>query len=210
MALVLGTENKRHVYIVIGLFALMVVLAGWEFQSSQGGSPTEPNARDAVIVRNGANLTVDRTRTRSTSDGRNGTEARKLGGRDLNLALRLDRLARSEQVEYSGSGRNIFSMEAPVQIEAPIASARPIVTTPAPAPVPAPPKPPTIDLKYLGYAQSKDNSFGAVFVRGDDMFLAKSGEIMYHRYKVGAIQPTSVQVTDLRYNNTQTILLTTN
>lgn len=208
MAFVLGTKNKRHVYIVIGLFAIVFVLAGWEFQSSQDGSPTQPSARDAAMVRNATNLTADSTRTHSTSGGRNGMEARKLGGRDLNLSLRLDQLARSEQVDYSGSGRNIFSMEAPVQIEAPIAPARPIVTTPAP--VSAPPKPPAIDLKYLGYAQSKDNSFGAVFVRGDDMFLAKSGEIMYHRYKVGAIQPTSVQVTDLRYNNTQTILLTTN
>lgn len=208
MAFVLGTKNKRHVYIVIGLFAIVFVLAAWEFQSSQGGSSTQPSARDAAMVRNATNLTANGTRTHSTSDGRNGMEARRLGGRDLNLSLRLDRLARSEQVEYSGSGRNIFSMEVPVQIEAPIAPARPIVTTPAP--VSAPPKPPAIDLKYLGYAQSKDNSFGAVFVRGEDMFLKKSGEIMYHRYKVGAIQPTSVQVTDLRYNNTQTILLTTN
>jgi hypothetical protein len=95
-----------------------------------------------------------------------------------------------------------------VQIEAPIAAARPIVETPAPSP--GPPKPPAIDLKYLGYAQSKDNTLGALFVRGDDFFLAKTGEIMYHRYKVGTIQPASVQVTDLRYNNTQTIALTTN
>lgn len=208
MAFVLGTKNKRHVYIVIGLFTIVFVLAAWEFQGSQGGSSTQPSARDAAMVRNATNLTANGTRTHSTSDGRNGMEARRLGGRDLNLSLRLDRLAGSEQVEYSGSGRNIFSMEVPVQIEAPIATARPIVTTPAP--VSAPPKPPAIDLKYLGYAQSKDNSFGAVFVRGEEMFLAKSGEIMYHRYKVGAIQPTSVQVTDLRYNNTQTIPLTTN
>jgi len=208
MAIALGTENKRHVYIVIALFALVIVLVGWEFQGGAGGSSTQPGNHDAAIARDGANVAVNRKRPQSASDDRNGMEAHRLGLRDLDLSLRLDRLGRSEQVEYSGSSRNIFSMEAPVQIEVPIAPARPIET--AAAPVYAPPKPPPIDLKYLGYAQSKDNSFGAVFVRGDDMFLAQTGEIMYHRYKVGAIQPASVQVTDLRYNNTQTIILTTN
>jgi hypothetical protein len=208
MAIALGTENRRHVYIVSALFALVVVLACWELQSGAGGSSAQPGTHSGAIARDAVSVTANRTRTRPTSDGRNGMEAHRLGGRDLHLSLRIDRLARSEQVEYSGSSRNIFSMEAPVQIEAPIAPARPIVT--AAAPVYTPPKPPAIDLKYLGYAQSRDTSFGAVFVRGDDMFLAQTGEIMYHRYKVGAIQPTSVQVTDLRYNNTQTIVVTTN
>lgn len=141
---------------------------------------------------------------------RTGMVARKSSRSRLEPVLRFDQLARSEQVDYGLTGRNVFA-PAPVQVpvEAPIAPARPSDAELALA-APTPPKAPSMDLKYLGYAQGKDKVFNALFVHGSDMFVAKSGDIMFHRFKVGTIQASGVQVTDLNYNNTQTISITAN
>jgi len=209
MALPLGTENKRQVYLVIALFAVIAVVGGWEIKDNFfSGSPTPPRAPAAPPV---ANLHPP-TGVPAAGQTAQGADAQKLSITALDPSLHFDKLAQSEDVEYAGTGRNIFSAESvPIFIPSPLVSARPgLQAASTPLPPPGPPRPPAIDLKYFGYTQAKDKSLQAFFVHGEDIFMARSGEIVDHRYKVGAIMPGSVQVTDMGYNNTQTLPLVAN
>ena len=210
MALRLGMENKRQVYIVAALFAVIAVAGGYEIYGSFFGGPSTPAPVPIAAGGKPAAGTVSAPAGQNTQGG----DAQKLTNTGLDPSLHFDKLAQSEDVEYAGTGRNIFSAEsAPAHIENLATGPRPNPNQPTvvtPQGPPQPPKPPPIDLKYFGYAQARDKSIKAFFVHGDDIFVARTGEIVDHRYKVGAILPASVQVTDLGYNNTQTLPLTPN
>lgn len=202
-----GTEDKRKVAVLAGLLVVIVPLAIWELRdvfSSPAPHPVPPaQVRTASPSRPFTNAPVP---TQA------GPEAQRVStNANIDPSLHLKKLAESEDVEYNGSGRNIFSADsAPVHIEAPIKSAR---NTPAPVVKPGPPpvpQPPQIDLKYFGYSQSKEQGIRAFLLHGEDIFMAKPGDIVDHRYKVNSISPGSIQVTDLSYNNTQSLPLLSN
>jgi hypothetical protein len=204
MAIPLGIENKRQVYIVIALAAIIVCAGGYELYNSFStpSTPAVPApARSTTTPRSG-------TATQRANNAA-GPQAQHVASNNIDPALHFDKLAQSEDVVYAGTGRNIFSAEsAPVVIPKPITGPRPgsqVAVT-----VPEVPRPPAIDLKYFGYSQSRDKSMQAFLVRGDDIFLARPGDVVDHRYKVVSIMPGSVQITDLGYNNTQTVPLSAN
>ena len=72
-----------------------------------------------------------------------------------------------------------------------------------------PPPPPPIDLKFYGFATEKNGHKLIFLSHGDDVFVAGEGDVVDGRYKVVRIEPTSVIIEDLAYNDNQTLMLTT-
>jgi hypothetical protein len=206
MALQKGTEDKKKIYLLIVLGVILIGAFVYTINYLYGG-PSTP----VVAVAHPASPANAHAVAAAPSAG---PDAHKLSNADIDPTLLLDKLALSEDIEYLGTGRNIFSAESalpPARIESPLVGARPGQPGVSAAPiVPEKPKPPAIDLKYFGYTQAKDKSLQAFFVHGDDIFVARTGEIIDHRYKVGAILPVNVQITDMSYNNTQSVPLTAN
>lgn len=188
MAISLGTENKRQVRIAAGLGIAILAIGAYEIYG---------------LLRTPSTTTTIKPISVPTLHATN--QVRKSSRSRLDPVLRIDELTRSEQVEYAGTGRDVFApMPEPVVVETPLASARANDIAASLPPI-EPLKPPSMDLKYLGYTQTNDKTFTATFTHGDDIFMAKTGDIMFHRFRVGVIQPTSVQVTDLSHNFTQNI-----
>jgi len=193
MAIALGTQNKRQVYLATGLVAVVAVLAAWEIYGAFGHAPAQAMPRPAPSLRSEATAKPARVANWST----------------MGFHLRLDELARSENIDYSADGKDVFSTApAAPPIEVAVAPPRPLAVTPPPPPAPA--GPPPMDLKYLGFAESDPGKLSALFMHGDDIYVAKSGDIMFHRFKVGVIQESHAQVTDLTSNNTQNIGIAAN
>jgi hypothetical protein len=208
MALALGTENKRQVILASVLGVVLLICGFWVYHiffgssspADAGPTPAAPALQSPPAQSNPS------PGTSAAASPAAGNEAQRLSNAGIDPSLHFDKLAQSEDVEYSGSGRNIFSAESiPVPIPAPIKSARNTPQGNIPAAPPAPPKPPSIDLRYFGYSQDEHKQLKAFFMHGDDIFMARTGDIVDHRYKIGVIRPLNVEVTDLAYNNTQTI-----
>ncbi len=202
-----GLDNKRNVAIAIVLAVVMVGAVVYFVKETFGGSPS-PASPPAAIAPETAPATRPAGETAGSQMGPGGHAAQKMPPLEkLDPTLHPELMAGAESLEYSGKGRNIFSLvSAPVSIPKTIAtSVRPQPVAP---PVPlGPPPPPAIDLKFFGY-EANNGAKRAFLLHGDDVFIANEGDVVDHHYKVLKITPLSIQVTDLLYNNTQTLPLT--
>ena len=190
----IGTENRKELIAAIGLGLLALVLLGrWIFSS------TETPRADAA------------TPSASVTAVAQPSKARVLGSKKADLAppsldptLRYDWLKISEDTKYEGTGRNIFQTQ--VEIPNPVASAVTQAVRPQ-GPPPIPPPPP-INLKFYGFASKPGEPKKIFLSEGEDIFVAREGDIIDRRYKIVRISPTSVEVEDVLNNNRQSIPLT--
>lgn len=180
----IGTENKTKTILAVVLMVIAVVLVVRTFWG--GGEETAAPATGAA------------QHTTKTS-----YKAHTLLAHSLDPSLRFDVLKASEDVTYKGTGRNIFRSEAPAPIPQPL----PPDKQPDPGP-PPPPPPPPIDLKFYGYAGPKGGNRQVFLLRGEDIFLAREGQIIDRRYKILHIGTNSVEIQDVLTNHTETKPLT--
>jgi hypothetical protein len=204
MALKVGAEEKKKVYIAAGLGVLVLGLAIYNLKDSFGGSSPAPAPAVAQVPARPAN---------SSSPSSRSHEAIKVAGAAVNLdpTLHPELMAQAESLEYTGNGRNIFSLTSvPIEIPKPVKTPRNTEQASMPTGPPPPAPPPPIDLKFFGYSFRQSGARRAFLLKGDDVFIASEGEVVDHRYKVVKIAPTSIQVEDIPYANTQSLPLVAN
>jgi hypothetical protein len=189
----LGTENKTKTAIAAGLLLIAgFVVYNW---MSSGGDSTQPAvATKATPLASAAAKIANKVGAHKTGP--------VVLAQSLDPTLRVELLKTSEDVTYKGSGRDIFQNqpEPPPQTIVPVIKKD---TTPPP-----PPPPPPIPLKFYGFTGSKSGPKQVFLSKGDDIFIAKEGQIVDRRYKILRIGPNSVEVEDVLTNNRQTLLLT--
>jgi len=222
MALKTGTENKRQVAIAVVLFLVVFLVGGWEVKgmlfpstprrTNLPSAPVAPLATGAPKPSAARPEGVPVASTPLVTSAAAGPEAQKIAGNEVDTALHFEKMAVSEQVTYQGSGRNIFGLiTAPTGIPKPLISARPVKSLiPVAPPRPKAPEAPAIDLKYFGYTMGKDKTIHGYFLRGEEIYAARSGDVVDHRYKIGQLHPGSAEVTDLGYNHTEVLPLSAN
>jgi hypothetical protein len=206
----IGTENRQKTIIAAigGVLALGACVYLYEELFATGPAPA-PQA--PVVVASAPVVTQ--------VSGQAGGNAAKTVGKTsaaLDPTLHMEAMLVSESVEYSGTGRNIFSASSvPVgTIPEAIAAARPkpVVALPPPPPKTCPPDcppPPPIPLKFFGFETSAKGA-RAVLLHDDDVIVASAGDIVMRRYRVTAINAKSIQVQDMQNNNTQMLPLLAN
>jgi hypothetical protein len=127
---------------------------------------------------------------------------------DLDPTLRLDLLEASRAVEYRGSSRNIFEFYNPPPPPTPVDPAPPLPPPDLPDDTtPPPPKPPAIALKFYGTAQRPGGPRRAFLTDGEEITIAKEGDVVAKFYRISRIGVSSLELVDTRSMQTQQLPL---
>lgn len=177
-----GTESKTKVRVAIVLGIVAILTVAWVLIPSSEPQPVSAPVTAASPEKGKAALISE----------------------SLDPRLRLDLLANSENVKYEGKGTNIFSAAAE-RVEIPVPKVSPLLRQQKNAQLNVPPPPPPINLKYFGISNSNGERPKAFLSQGDDVWIAREGDVVNRHYKIVRISPNAVEVEDLLNNNRQSI-----
>jgi hypothetical protein len=136
----------------------------------------------------------------------------------IDPALKLDLLARLQQLPLEGGERSLFEFGAAPQPKTPTPVVAKVVPIAPPPPTPnvpvTPPKPviPPIPLKFYGYVSESGGVIPgaakrAFFLDGEDIVVAGENDIIRNRFKIIRIGVNSAVVEDTTNKNQQTLPL---
>jgi hypothetical protein len=171
-------DDQRRVAIVAVLVVAVVLVGRWVVVGSDVSASA---ARSPVVQANQTAVVV--------SDG------------SFDPALRLVALRETETTTYTGSGRNIFRIvEERPKVE---------IVRKVEVKVPEPSKVVAVDpipMRFFGF--SRKSGVSTVFLlKGEDVFLAREGDIVDRRYKIVRVRPGAVDVEDLLGERSERLVL---
>ncbi len=216
-----GADRKK----VAILGGLLLVLVYFLFFNSASDVPAQPSRAPAAaavkpdptggILSQPASETRPRPPLRPESRGLRLTfKDKRVDPTTVDPTLRLDLLAKVQNVNLEGGERNLFQFGAapmpktpepkiipkPSPVEQPAEAAKPVE--------PPKPPPPPIPLKFYGYASNvRPGVKRAFFLQGEEIVVAAEGDLIQKRYKVVRIGINSCVVEDTQFKHEQTLPL---
>jgi len=214
-----GSSEDRKKIAAVAVFVVLASAIVY-FEYFYTGTSASP-APAAMVTASEATPGNNSVAPDNTVTAAPGTGAKTVGtiSAALDPTLHMNAMLVTESVEYSGSGRNIFSENSVpvVAIPTPLTSARPAAEKPAVQPCPPncpppppPPPPPPIDLKFFGILTDPNGTRQAFLLHDDTVFRASAGDVVMRRYRVVSIAEKSIQVEDMQYKDTQALPLLSN
>jgi hypothetical protein len=221
----LGAEPKRLVILtVLVLLAGYFLYTGFSSNGAPSAVPSAPAAKPGVMIKQTApevSGPVPRSDAPKASASesslqefrpslkpRKGVASGDLSSMDA--TLRLDLLARLQEVKSESGARSLFEFSAAPLPKTPEPKIIPQPVAPQPpAPVQASkPTAPPIPLKFFGFTTPFQQSVRrAFFLDGDDILVASEGDVLKKRYRVVRIGVNSVVMEDLDYKSEQSLPL---
>jgi hypothetical protein len=238
----LGANDKKKV----GGLAVLTLVAGYLVYSNLFSGPSYPTTpQSASNGRTGLDGEAEPGRSGAPApsqamapDSRRANPNARRGGEEFHPALRskrkeeqidpftvdptlrLDLLAKVQDVKPDGGQRNLFQFGSIEPVAAKLTGPETVVKPelkfgpfpvkpPAPKPVVAEAPPPPIPYKYYGLSTKRvDGKKTAFFLDGEEIILAPEGFVIKKRYRVVRIGVTSVLMEDVDSKRQQTLSYT--